>query len=486
MVSDEVIRQKLLDGAFDEARKLALEQIKGVSWRAQSWVFLGEACLRLGNGKIARRCFERAWLLDPMAPWVNAVMKACDEVSAGKRDREVESALRVPKTTVSALVLFRDDARTIKRCIEALRPAVDEIIAVDTGSTDGSDVIASAFGAQVYRFEWTGDFAAARNFGLSKVTSQWVIAIDSDEILYAEDVDAIRTIAGVFESVRKESPVILRIVQMNLTGETVTPATSQSRMFPTGEDIEWRGLIHETPTLTKETARPAVRALVRIRVYHDGYDPKHVDLEKKFRRNLELLTEALEREPNNPVYEFYIGRESLFLKDYTKSIEYLERAEQHAKEIAGFSLLPDIRRRLAQAYMLAGKNEHMANKLEDMVKEHPEYPDGWFLRGEKKLREAGVLLQEAAQDFAKAQEAAQKYRGITEYDTAIGLWKAPAQLGEIARMRGNLVEARRWYQRVLKQEPNLKTIRERLEKLEQEACAIAQDVQEATKNTKDE
>ena len=82
---------------------------------------------------------------------------------------------------ISACYIVRDDATHLKKSIESLSDAVDELIVVDTGSRDDTVGAAKACGATVYEFPWADDFAAARNAALSHATGDWIVFIDADE-----------------------------------------------------------------------------------------------------------------------------------------------------------------------------------------------------------------------------------------------------------------------------------------------------------------
>ena len=82
---------------------------------------------------------------------------------------------------ISACYIVRNEAAKLERSLASLEGAVDEIIVVDTGSSDDTVKIAEAHGAQVFHFPWQDDFSAARNVSLSKATGDWILVVDADE-----------------------------------------------------------------------------------------------------------------------------------------------------------------------------------------------------------------------------------------------------------------------------------------------------------------
>ena len=98
------------------------------------------------------------------------------------------------KPALSLCMIVKDEEDCLARCLLSAVPVVDEIIIVDTGSTDRTKAIAKTFGAKVYDFEWTDDFSEARNLSLSKATGDWLLVLDADEIISPLDYDRLTKI----------------------------------------------------------------------------------------------------------------------------------------------------------------------------------------------------------------------------------------------------------------------------------------------------
>lgn len=161
--------------------------------------------------------------------------------------------------TLAVLVIARDEASVIGRCLASLPPH-DELIVVDTGSSDDTCEIAKQYGAKIARFDWVNDFAAARNFAEGLATCDYVFWIDADEeLIEGHDV--------VSEIVREGKEISVR-PQINLmlpTGEVGRPFLRQDLIHKKGSH-KWAGKIHEwtegplgraEPRITyQEIARP--------------------------------------------------------------------------------------------------------------------------------------------------------------------------------------------------------------------------------------
>ena len=96
------------------------------------------------------------------------------------------------KETISLCMIVRNEAENIAKCLFAVKPLIDEIIIVDTGSEDSTRDIGRLFGAQVHHYSWDQDFSAARNFCLRKASGQWILILDADEMIAAEDFKVLR------------------------------------------------------------------------------------------------------------------------------------------------------------------------------------------------------------------------------------------------------------------------------------------------------
>ena len=96
------------------------------------------------------------------------------------------------KPLISLCMIVKNEEKNLPRCLDSVKGVVDEMIIVDTGSSDKTKEIALSYGAKVYDFEWINDFAAARNYGIDRANGQWIFVIDADEELDSEWRDKIR------------------------------------------------------------------------------------------------------------------------------------------------------------------------------------------------------------------------------------------------------------------------------------------------------
>jgi Glycosyl transferase family 2 len=197
-----------------------------------------------------------------------------------------------PPYTISLAMIVRDEARSIVRCLDSVREAVDEMVVVDTGSVDDTVELAEMAGARVERFGWVDDFAAARNYAISRCTGDWVLVMDADEWL-APGTTALRDL-------RSTRPGFAGIVDVvSDTGEGSASLLPQARLFPA--DTRYVGRVHEQPRLEVPARK------VDVRIEHDGYLPEQ--RARKVGRNQALLEAALLDDPENAYLWYQLARE---------------------------------------------------------------------------------------------------------------------------------------------------------------------------------
>jgi glycosyltransferase involved in cell wall biosynthesis len=167
---------------------------------------------------------------------------------------------RAAKRTVSACLIVKNEEENLGRCLSSLLGAVDEIVVVDTGSTDRTVEIAKKYGARVGHFAWVNDFAAARNAALDLATGDWVLSIDADEWLANDEARAF-----VQSEVQKAGNVAF---VPNIRLHSGNEYWGTTRLFPrVGSRWEYR--VHEQV----RHPRPNTVGVFdrRFLFHHDGY-----------------------------------------------------------------------------------------------------------------------------------------------------------------------------------------------------------------------
>lgn len=461
------IIEHLQQQRYKEAEVEAKDLIRNNPLEAQAWVFLGEALMRQGNGLAAKRVFNRAWLLDPEAAWVKSVYEALERTPEGEERVDIEGLLHVPKVTVAAAILARNEEQRIEKCITALYEAVDEIILVDS-STDSTREIASKFSkVKVVSIEWRDHFAAARNEGLNHLQSDWVLWVDTDELLLEEDVSTVREIAGIFH--HHQTPPVLHIWHLNQIRGEVHHDFSQTRMFPMKRGLQFWGRIHEQISgplgiYQEETYRRAVR----IRFLHDGYDPSVIKKKNKLERNLRLLKMMIEEEPNDPGNWLFFGRESLLVGQEEQALEALLEAERIGLQTPRFGRMLDVYKLLTHYYMSRKDWKQAETTCLKALEHNNQFPDAHFLLAQIRMKQADELYLQADFHLKKAKTTIKEYRGSVSADYQIGQWKADLAVADLAIRAGKLAEARHIYHVQAKRYPNIESLSQRIDMIEKQ------------------
>jgi glycosyltransferase involved in cell wall biosynthesis len=458
---------------YDEAEQGAIAGIRKAPLFPQLWVLLGEALLHRQYGKAASRAFNRAWLLDPQANWVERVFQQLKSIPAGVERPDIDRLLQYKKVTVTIGIIARDEERSIHRCLSSLQGAAEEIVLIDCESTDRTVDIARTFpNVRIVHTKWNRDFSVLRNEGMAHMSTDWVLWIDADEYLLEEDKTAVAEVAGLYDEM---NPVpVLYIWQLNKMAGTTLHEFSQTRMFPLHRGLKYHGRVHEQvgPAEGGLFSAASFRKPVRIRVWHDGYEPDIVQAKNKIMRNLQLLEQAVQEEPDNPGWWTYYARESLAAGLQEQALHGLAEAERTAKDKPAFARLLDV-------HMLTAKIR-IARKEWGLAKEaclkalecDPNFPDAQFYLATVKMNEANQLYYEAEQLLRKSKTSFAGYRGTVSPDHEIANWKADITLADIARAAGKFGDAGMMYRNIADKFPYVKQVSKPLQLMKEQLDKI--------------
>ncbi len=203
--------------------------------------------------------------------------------------------------SVTLCMIVKNEEENLSRCLRSARRWVDQMVVVDTGSTDRTVEIARRFGAEVYAFAWKDDFAAARNEALKHARGDWVLQLDADhELFWNPDFDLKETL--------RNSPHQLGFIfsEKSVINGREVASLNRLLLFRNLPGLQYRGKIHESPYhFLKEYAdqrgfRQPFGRLDDLWVKHTGYQ----DTERKLKRNLAILTRAVEEDPANSHYQY--------------------------------------------------------------------------------------------------------------------------------------------------------------------------------------
>lgn len=459
---------------YPRVQEATVELLKEYPNVAQLWVFLAEALEHLGKKAEAWRCFERAWILDPAAGWAPGAQQRLSAYTAGRIPKWLQSLLKVPEVSVSGAMIVKNEAERIGEAVTQLLKAVDEVIVVDTGSDDATKDLAEQAGAKVFSFEWQDDFAAARNEALAHATGDWVLFVDGDEVLDEEDIAVPRTVAGLFDE--QDPPAIFRIVQVNHISGNVEPNYDMSRLFPRRFGLRWWGRIHEQvgPPEGGVFATVYARPVVRIRLHHNGYEPDVMLQKKKLERNISLLRQTVEEDPKDVAAWGFLGREYYLIGQLEEAVRALYQAEALAASNPNYGRVAEVRSFLTEALIRLERMEEALQVTKRMVRDMPQFPGGWYLKGRVELTMAVKMLEESKNSFAESKNRAPSYRGIVSYDTTIPTFRAVVGMADVAKLQGRFADALQLYRQALEAHPGSPEVEMQIKYLEAQSKQILQ------------
>ncbi|WLR41473.1 glycosyltransferase family 2 protein [Bacillus carboniphilus] len=222
---------------------------------------------------------------------------------------------------ISLCMIVKNEEDTLDRCLSSVKGVPDEIIIVDTGSTDATKEIAKKHNARIYDFEWIDDFAAARNFSFSKARKDYIMWLDADDLLLPEDRQKLLNLK------ERISPKIDAISMIYHTlfdehGNVVT-SVRRIRIVKKIHDFKWHGFVHEDLT----TEEPYKYFDSDIIVTHKKPEDKMNKAEEgKTGRNLQIYERHLKAGKELSKHDlFHYSRELHSNKRYDDAIVYYEQ-----------------------------------------------------------------------------------------------------------------------------------------------------------------
>ena len=435
--------------------ELGLPSLRLRPWEPVLLNYLGVALYGLGEASLALSLFQAAGKLDSSVEHLRGNIEAARQrmrkpvrvalvPSISTRLRELRRELRsiagratepVTGSRVSLCMIVRDEEEMLPGCLESVQGGVDEIVIVDTGSSDRTVEIAESFGARVIRFPWTGSFSEARNVGLEAATGDHILWLDADEQLEEGDAARLRELAA--QPWREAH----WMVETNFTGQSeVGNATTHLalRLWRNRPHYRFTGAIHEQIRVTMPTDLGERFHASALRIRHYGYLKARIEDRDKHARNLALLRQELQRRPDDPFVHFNMGTEFVGLHELASARGHLENAYallQRDPAWYQIGYAPLLASRLVGVLRSSGDLARADALASELLERFPGFTDLVFERG---------LVAGARGDRARARalfeeclelgDAPHRYSGLA----GGGGFLALAALASLARESGDL------------------------------------------------
>jgi glycosyltransferase involved in cell wall biosynthesis len=202
--------------------------------------------------------------------------------------------------TIGALILTKNSRDNIQATLNSVMGICSAVVVVDTGSDDDTPAIAARNGAEVYFFKWIDDFSAARNFALKHLKTDWILMLDSDEIL--NDFDN-----NLFQKLTSDKKVgginVMIKNQLNDSENQTINIHRYTRLFVNNNRINFKGKIHEQIRDSIESAGLSI-VETDFSIIHLGYG---IYNEEKNQRNLKMIADEVESNPNDDWLKYHLA-----------------------------------------------------------------------------------------------------------------------------------------------------------------------------------
>ena len=213
--------------------------------------------------------------------------------------------------TISLCIIVKNEEKTLGRCLDSVADIVDEIVIADTGSDDNTKAIAAKYTNKIFDFKWIDDFSAARNFSFSKATKEYILWLDSDDVLLEEDRQKLKSLKQNFDS---SFDVVM--MKYNLgTDNSNLPTCSfmRERLLKRDKCFTWHDPIHEY-------------IVIGGKILNTDICVTHKRIHGKSDRNLKIfekmISEGKELSDRN---KFYYARELYLNNRIEEAIVYYEK-----------------------------------------------------------------------------------------------------------------------------------------------------------------
>ncbi|MDB6041130.1 MAG: hypothetical protein JWM99_4971, partial [Verrucomicrobiales bacterium] len=339
-------------GQLKEARQLVAQKQFEAAWSAvtavlalrpfhpEAFLLLAKIALKAGDASSARKCAQFA---NGLAPSFSDAKQFLEQpLQGGITPNWLKLPVQIQKdqaTKLSVCLIVKDEEKFLRQCLQSIRNLANQIVVVDTGSTDRTVEIAREFGAEVYSFIWSDDFAAARNEALKHATGDWVLMLDADEEL------PVTQHAKLLEDIENSDVIGYRLPLVDI-GKEAEGRSHVPRLYRNAPGLYYTGRIHEQifgSLLLVSEGWGIGLALGTAEILHHGYTRESVRDRNKVERNLNLLKLAISENDRDVNLIMNLGLELVRSGDLTGGlVQYREAFEMMSVQPTA-QVVPELR-----------------------------------------------------------------------------------------------------------------------------------------------
>ena len=261
---------------------------------------LGVIYDKQGYYELAKNQFKKLLELDPN-----------NEIARQNLDKLCKMIDTSPQK-ITLCMMVKNEEKFLPGCLESVKGLVDEIIIVDTGSTDATMEIARRYDAKIYEHPWQNDFSLHRNQSIGCATGDWILILDADEELMPSEHREIRAATA-----RKDIDSIAMVVYNKISSGRVGFLNSR-RLFRNNMGFKYEGIVHN------QLKGPGKTLGTKYRIYHHGYGLPETEMRNKAKRTEALLMRQLEEDPAAIFSHFNLAQIYRGTGEYEKSLEHAD------------------------------------------------------------------------------------------------------------------------------------------------------------------
>jgi len=227
-------------------------------------------------------------------------------------------------------MIVKNEEEFLPQCLESAQAYVDEIVVVDTGSTDRTIEIAQSYGARIYHHPWENNFSKHRNQSIHYATGDWLLILDADEKIDRDTAHLLKKAIS-----QTDASAISVIVRSYLDKGTYYNESISPRLFRNGQGFRYVGFVHNQPVIKGETE------MYPVVFWHYGYDLDAEKQETKKRRSLRLLQEQTRRYPDDTPTRHHLSMTYFSLGEWDnachEALKTIELVDKSGLTDAGYS-----------------------------------------------------------------------------------------------------------------------------------------------------
>lgn len=300
------------------------------------------------------------------------------------------------RPTISLCMMVKNEEKRLPAALKSAAPWVDEIIVVDTGSTDRTVEIAQGFGAKIYHHPWEYSFSIHRNQSLGYATGDWLLILDADEEIVPESAPLLH------QAVYAANVNTFFFELYNLVGDGGETFILHPRMFRNHQGFHYQGFVHNLPMFREPAAQLGVKIL------HHGYAEDPATMDAKHRRRAEMIRKWVGQEPANYIARAYLAH-TLVSRSETvpEAVEQgLESLRQAREQNAPYNNYPRIYYPLLTGLVILKRDRETVEHGKECLDIAPAYPDPLlYITWAHYLNQRWEEVCRAARRFAELQEA---------------------------------------------------------------------------------